>query len=112
MPNLLDRLREQRDVARRSADEILTRASTEERDLTVNELQDHADLVTQEREASDAIEQAHSDQIAELRAGAARNGGRQVLSRESADTARAFRSAIFSKNPAPIEVYAPDLADE
>lgn len=32
--------------------------------------------------------------------------------RADVETARAFRSAIFSKNPAPIEVYATQLADE
>ena len=39
-----------------------------------------------------------------------RNG--PTLSRESAELARQFRSAIFAKNPAPIEVYAEQLPDE
>jgi HK97 family phage major capsid protein len=112
MSALTDRLREQRNTARTTADEILTRASSEERDLTTAELADHRDAVDAEREAADELDRIRDDQIADLRASTARNGGRQVLSRQSAETARAFRSAIFSKNPAPIEVYAPDLADE
>jgi hypothetical protein len=35
-----------------------------------------------------------------------------VLTRQAAETASAFRSAIFAKNPAPIEVYAEQLPDE
>jgi HK97 family phage major capsid protein len=35
-----------------------------------------------------------------------------TLTRQAAETARAFRSAIFSKNPAPIDVYADELADD
>src|SRR4029450_3344161 len=42
----------------------------------------------------------------------ATRGRGQVLTREAADLARQFRSAIFAKNPAPIEVYASELADE
>ena len=34
----------------------------------------------------------------------ARAGSDEILTREAAETARAFRSAIFAKNPAPIEV--------
>jgi HK97 family phage major capsid protein len=110
VPSLLDRLREQRDNARRSADEILTRAADEGRDLTTSEFQDHADRLRQEREASDEIERHTAAQIADLRAGQARNG-RPVISRENAEIARAFRSAINAKNPQPIDIGC-EMRDE
>src|SRR5215213_1531799 len=112
VPSLVDRLREQRTTARTVADEILTRAADDGRDLSPDELAEHRQHVTAEREAADELDAHRDQQIAELRAGAARNGARPVLSREAAETARAFRSAIFAKNPQPIEVYASDLADE
>jgi HK97 family phage major capsid protein len=64
-----------------------------------------------EREAADRLEAERDRQLAEVRAMATR-GRQPTLSREAAETARAFRSAIFSKNPAPIEVYASELADD
>ena len=112
MPSVIDRLRDQRTTAREAADQILTRAAEEQRDLSPDEIAEHRLHVIAEREAADELERARDAQIAELRAAGARNGGRQVLTREAAETARAFRSAIFAKNPAPIEVYATDLADE
>src|SRR5829696_5923482 len=112
VPSLVDRLREQRTTARTVADEILTRAADDGRDLTPDELAEHRQHVIAEREAADELDAHRDQQIAELRAGAARNGARPVLSREAAETAQAFRSAIFAKNPQPIEVYASDLADE
>jgi integrase len=110
--SVIDRLRDQRTTAREAADQILTRAAEEQRDLSPDEIAEHRLHVIAEREAADELERARDAQIAELRAAGARNGGRQVLTREAAETARAFRSAIFAKNPAPIEVYATDLADE
>jgi HK97 family phage major capsid protein len=107
---LQERLISKRDEARTALDTILERASSEGRDLTVEELSEHRLAVLAEREASDELDRIRDEQLRELRAGTARNG-RQVLSRESADIARAFRAAIFAKNPAPIEV-AGDLTDE
>jgi HK97 family phage major capsid protein len=112
VPSVIERLREQRTSARDAADQILTRAAEEQRDLNPDEIAEHRLHVIAEREAVDELERARDTQIAELRAAGARNGGRQVLTREAAETARAFRSAIFAKNPQPIEVYAADLADE
>jgi HK97 family phage major capsid protein len=112
VPSVIERLREQRTNARDAADEILTRAAEEQRDLSPDEIAEHRLHVIAEREAADELERARDAQIAELRAAGARNGGRQVLTREAAETARAFRSAIYAKNPQPIEVYAADLADE
>jgi HK97 family phage major capsid protein len=108
---LLDQLREQRATARTAADEILTRAALEQRDLTAEEFAEHTRRVTAEREAADAMEAERDRQLAEVRAMATR-GRQPVLSRQAAEVARQFRSAIFAKNPAPIEVYAEQLPDE
>jgi HK97 family phage major capsid protein len=111
VPNLLDQLREQRATARTSADEILTRAASEGRDPAPDELAQYQAHVTAEREAADAMEAERDRQLAEVRAMATR-GRAPTLSRASAELARQFRSAIFAKNPQPIEVYADELADE
>jgi HK97 family phage major capsid protein len=108
--SLLDQLREQRAAARTAADRILTRAADEGRDLAPDEAAAHREQVIAEREAQDAIEQEHERQLAEARA-AARGPRGPVLSRQAADTARAFRAAIFAKRPEPIEVWS-DLPDE
>jgi HK97 family phage major capsid protein len=108
---LLDDLRAKRDESRKASDEILTRAAGDGRDLTAEEATSHAGHVRAEREAGDALEKRHSEELAELRASSARSGGGSVLTRESADIARAFRSAIFAKNPAPIE-FGTQMADE
>jgi HK97 family phage major capsid protein len=109
--NLLDRLREQRATARTSANTILERAAQEQRDPTPDELAEYQAQVTAEREASDAMEGERDRLLAEVRAMATR-GRQPTLSRESAELARQFRSAIFAKNPQPIEVYGTQLADE
>src|SRR5215216_7261896 len=111
MPNLLDQLRDQRATARAAGDEILTRAASEGRDPSPDELAQYQAQVLAEREAADAMEQERDRQLAEVRAMATRGRG-QVLTREAAETARAFRSAIFAKSPQPIEVYATQLTDE
>src|SRR5512132_1785939 len=111
VPNLLDQLREQRATARTAGDEILTRAAAEQRDPSPDELAEYQAHVTAEREAADAMEAERDRQLAEVRAMATR-GRAPTLSRASAELARQFRSAIFAKNPQPIEVYADELADE
>jgi len=108
---LPERVRERRDSARQAAAEILTRAANDGRDLTPDDLAEHQRHVDAEREAADELDRLRDEQIAELRAGSARAGGRPVLTRADADIARAFKSAIFAKNPAPIE-FGTDLADE
>jgi HK97 family phage major capsid protein len=109
--NLLDQLRERRGEARTAADEILTRAASEGRDPVPDELATYQAHVAAEREAADAMEAERDRQLAEVRAMATRGRG-PTLSRASAELARQFRSAIFAKNPQPIEVYADELADE
>jgi HK97 family phage major capsid protein len=111
MPSLLDRLREQRTAARAAADEILTRAAAEQRDPAPDELAKYQQHVLAEREASDRMEQERDRQLQEVRAVAVR-GRQPTLSREAAEVARQFRSAIYSKNPAPIEIYSEQLADD
>jgi HK97 family phage major capsid protein len=111
VPNLLDRLREQRATARTAGDEILTRAAQEGRDPLPDELAEYQAHVTAEREAADAMEAERDRQLAEVRAMATRSA-RPTLSREAAELARQFRSAIYAKNPAPIEVYAEQFPDE
>jgi HK97 family phage major capsid protein len=108
---LLDDLRGQRATARTAADDVLTRAASEGRDPTAEELADYQAQVLAEREANDGIEREHARQLAEVRAMATR-GRQPTLSREAAEVARQFRSAIFAKNPAPIEVYSEQLADD
>jgi HK97 family phage major capsid protein len=108
---LLDDLRGQRATARTAADDVLTRAASEGRDPTAEELADYQAQVLAEREANDGIEREHARQLAEVRAMATR-GRQPVLSRQAAELARQFRSAIFAKNPAPIEVFAEQLPDE
>jgi HK97 family phage major capsid protein len=109
--SLLDDLRAKRAAAREAGETVLTRAATEERSLTADELAEHTRAVADEREAADQIEKHTAEQIAELRAGAARRGGPPVLTRQSTDTLKAFRSAITSKYAEPIEVYS-ELPDE
>src|SRR5215217_6402118 len=111
MPNLLDQLRDQRATARAAGDEILTRAASEGREPSPDELAQYQAHDLAEREASEAMEQERDRQLAEVRAMATR-GRQPTLTREAAETARAFRSAIFAKSPQPIEVYATQLADE
>jgi HK97 family phage major capsid protein len=110
VPALLDQLRQRRDTAREAAETILTCAADDGRDLTADEHAKHRQHVIAEREAADEADRLRDEQIAELRAGVARNG-RPVLSRASQDLARQFRSAIFAKNPQPIDVFT-DLTDE
>jgi HK97 family phage major capsid protein len=111
VPNLLDQLRDQRATARTSGDEILTRAAAESREPSPDELAAYQAQVLAEREAADAMETERDRQLAEVRAMATRRSG-PTLTRQAAETASAFRSAIFAKNPAPIEVYAEQMADD
>ena len=78
MPDLLDQLRDQRAAARTVADEILTRAAAEQRDLTPEELADYQAQVVAQREADDRIEAERDRELAELRAAATRRPSPQV----------------------------------
>jgi hypothetical protein len=108
---LLEQLKEQRGAARAAGDEILTRAAQEGREPSPDELAEYQAQVVAEREAADRLEAERDRQLAEVRAMATR-GRTPTLSRQAAETASAFRAAIFAKNPAPIEVYADQLADD
>jgi HK97 family phage major capsid protein len=111
VPTLLDQLNTRRGEARAAGDEILTRAASEGRDPTPEELAAYQSHVVAEREAADALEAERDRQLAEVRAMATRRNG-PTLTRADAELARQFRSAIFAKSPQPIEVYADELADE
>jgi HK97 family phage major capsid protein len=78
MPDLLDQLRDQRAAVRATQDGILTRAATEQRDLTPEELADHTARSVEARELDDRIEQLLADQVAELRAAGIRQPGTAV----------------------------------
>jgi HK97 family phage major capsid protein len=78
MPDLLDQLCDQRTAARTAADEILTRAAAEQRDLTPEELADYQAQVVAQREADDRIEAERDREVAELRAAATRRPGPDV----------------------------------
>ena len=78
MPDLLDQLRDQRAAVRTTQDGILTRAATEQRDLTPDELAEHTARSVEARELDDRIEQLLADQVAELRAASTRTASRDV----------------------------------
>jgi HK97 family phage major capsid protein len=75
MASLLEQLRAKRTEAREAAAQIEQRAADEQRDLTPEELTEHGQHLTAEREASDQLDQLRDDQIAELRAATARRPG-------------------------------------
>jgi HK97 family phage major capsid protein len=79
---LLDDLRTKRAAAREAADAVLTRASTEGRDLSAEEAAAHQGHVVAEREAVDAIEEAHAAELAEVRAAATRQPAGPGVTRE------------------------------
>jgi len=82
VPSLLEELRQRRTTAREAADAILTRAAEEQRDLSPDELAEHGRHVVAEREASDALEEQHASELAELRAAATRRPTGPVVPRE------------------------------
>lgn len=59
---------EQRNRLRADADAILTRATTESRDLTADELRDHGRLTDEIRQVDDRLDDARDAEIRELRA--------------------------------------------
>jgi HK97 family phage major capsid protein len=84
---LVDQLRERRATARAAAETVLERAAAEQRDLSPDELVEHRQHVTAEREASDALEAEHARELAEVRAAVTRRPGpgtpqEPVLTRE------------------------------
>jgi HK97 family phage major capsid protein len=109
--SLIEQLKDKRVELRTAVDAILSRAAEEQRDLSAEELAEHTTRTTELREVDDRIEEVRDQQVAELRAATVAGRGGPVLSRADAELARQFRSAIFAKNPAPVEVYS-ELTDE
>jgi HK97 family phage major capsid protein len=110
MANLLEELRQRRTELRTSTDEILTRASSEQRDLSPEEWTTYRAHQGDLQQVQDRIEELRDQEVAELRARVPAGRG-STLTRADAELARQFRSAIFAKSPQPIEVYS-DLPDE
>jgi len=87
VPTLLEQLRERRTAARTAADEILTRAQAESRDLTSEELAEFTGHVGTERDVEGELDRRRDEELAELRAAAVRRPGpatphEPVLTRE------------------------------
>jgi HK97 family phage major capsid protein len=100
MASVLEQLRAKRTQAREAADAIEQRAAEESRELTAEEYAEHSQHVTVEREAGDQLDQLRDDQIAELRAAAARRPGPPaprgpVLTREQNVTDWAQTRGLF-----------------
>jgi len=70
--SVLEDLRKRRTESRAAADQILTRAQEESRDLTPEESTEYQSRIAESREADDAIEEALEKQVAEVRAQATR----------------------------------------
>jgi HK97 family phage major capsid protein len=106
---MIDQLAARRDAARAEADEILARATG---DLAGPDAARFGELTTEidrfntriDELTGEALRRANSAAVLERAAGG-RRLTRGPLGAEAADTARAFRSAIHARNPAPIEVY-------
>jgi hypothetical protein len=105
---LLEQLRERRENARQLATEILTRAQTEERDLTDEESTEHRERVDEAHELDDEIESALEAQIAEVRAQATREPD-QVETRTLADLILE-RGFDRTKNPS-VTIPAEELVE-
>jgi HK97 family phage major capsid protein len=70
--SVLEDLQAKRREARTAADQLLTRASDESRDLEPNELEEYRTHVDAEREVQERIEELRDDEIKQLRAAPAR----------------------------------------
>jgi hypothetical protein len=79
----LQKLREAREQARAAADQILTRAQEEERDLSTEESTEYATRIAESREADSAVEDELVKEMAEVRAQATREP--EVQTRTLAD---------------------------
>jgi HK97 family phage major capsid protein len=114
----IDKLAARRDGLRSEAEDILERA---EGDISGADATRFDQITDEVNSLNGRIGDLRGDELRRQNATRAvdrlagqpvERGGGQRLSADDADLARAFRSAIFSKNPQPIEVYARDLGDE
>lgn len=100
-----ERIRERRESARTAAEEILTRAADDGRDLTADELVEHRQQLDAERAAADELDRLRDEQIAELRAAATRAPGgpsapprEPVLAREDSMHSWAQARGLFGES--------------
>lgn len=105
--SLLDELRERRTQARAAADEILTRAQAEDRDLDATEARDYATRTAEAREVDDRIEELLAEQVRELRAATVRRPDRStprepVLTRDQSVTDWCQTRGITSATEQPL----------
>jgi HK97 family phage major capsid protein len=102
---LLDDLRTKRCTARAAADAILTRSAESGEPLSTEDATAHARAVADATEAADAIEAHLAEQVAELRASAARTpagttaGRETILSREQSVHDWAHQRGAFTEDP-------------
>jgi hypothetical protein len=115
--SLLDQLRDKRASARSAAEAVLTRSAETGEPMTADQLAEHARAVADEREAADAIEAWHADQLAEIRASVARTPGtatasqQPVLTREqSVEGWAGTRGLIRDDEPLSFDRYLRGLA--
>lgn len=80
--SLLDQLRDKRASARSAAEAVLTRSAESGEPMTGEDLAEHGRAVADEREAADAIEAWHADQLAEIRASVARTPAQAVQAQQ------------------------------
>jgi HK97 family phage major capsid protein len=115
---LIDQLRERRATARTAAEAVLTRAAGTGEPMTAEDLAEHSRAVADEREAADAIEAWHADQLADIRAssvarppGATGTPAGDVLSRDQsvADRCRTRGHSGFDE-PVSFSRYLKGLA--
>jgi HK97 family phage major capsid protein len=114
---ITDTLRTRRDALRREAEEIITRTQGDLAGADAQRFDEVTGEVTKLNTRIEDVcadEQRHQDatNAVERIAGQPVERGGGTLRAEDADLARQFRSAIFAKNAAPIEVFARDLGDD
>jgi hypothetical protein len=115
-----DELVARRDAAHREAQDILNRAQD---DLTGPDATRFGELANQIETLNERLDEIRGGAVRAANAASTLDrlaaqpverpaSQRGPLSRDDADVARAFRSAIFAKNPQPIEVFSSQLGDE
>jgi HK97 family phage major capsid protein len=82
--SVLQDLQAKRRESRTAADTLITRAQSEERDLTADELQEWSAHVDAERDVNERIEELHESEVREMRASLHRSETEQHSNQENA----------------------------